>query len=244
MGTDSSENTREGKQIVVIRNGPYALEGNIPLVRKTQIVSEFGEPLAWKKDGSLAVTEGKYYLCRCGGSGNKPFCDGTHRRAGFDGAEMADVDSTCVRQSVLPHATHITVKKDSSLCMGSGFCGMRDVNMAQLVASTADTSMRALVMAIVERCPSGALTYSLEPGGADIEPDLPEQVALTTEITSGGPIEGPLWVTGGIPVQRSDGQPMEIRNRVTLCNCGHSCNKPLCDGTHRQVAERQLRAGK
>ena len=102
----------------------------------------------------------------------------------------------------------------------------------------------ALVMAMVERCPSGALTYSLEPGGADIEPDLPEQVALTTEIISTGPIEGPLWVTGGIPVRRSDGQPLEIRNRVTLCNCGRSCNKPLCDGTHREMAERQQRAGK
>jgi CDGSH-type Zn-finger protein len=244
MGTDSSENTREGKQIVVIRNGPYALEGNIPLVRKTQIVSDLGEPLAWKKEASLAGAEGKYYLCRCGGSATKPFCDGTHRKAGFDGTEMADIASTRARQSIFPHATCITVRKDSSLCMGSGFCGLHDVDMAQLVASTDDTSMRALVMAIVEHCPSGALTYSLEPGGADIEPDLPEQVALTTEITSGGPIEGPLWVTGGIPVQRSDGQPMEIRHRVTLCNCGNSCSKPLCDGTHRQTAERQLRAGK
>jgi len=60
---------------------------------------------------------------------------------------------------------------------------------------------------------------------------------VTTEITSDGPIAGPLWVTGGIPVLRSDGQPFEIRNRVTLCNCGHSGSKPLCDGTHRHLAE-------
>ena len=35
----------------------------------------------------------------------------------------------------------------------------------------------------------------------------------------------------------ADGQPFETRNRVTLCNCGSSSQKPLCDGTHREMAE-------
>jgi hypothetical protein len=93
-------------------------------------------------------------------------------------------------------------------------------------------------MAMIERCPSGSLTYSIQPGDPDIEPDLPEQVAVTVEITSEGPIEGPLWVTGGIPIQRADGQPMEVCNRVTLCSCGESGNKPLCDGSHRFLHKR------
>ncbi len=88
-------------------------------------------------------------------------------------------------------------------------------------------------MRMIEHCPSGSLTYSIKAGEADIEPDLPEQVAVTTEITSDGPIDGPLWVTGNIPVERSDGEPLETRNRVTLCSCGCSGNKPLCDGSHR-----------
>ena len=70
-------------------------------------------------------------------------------------------------------------------------------------------------------------------GEQDVEPDLPAQVAITTDITSEGPIEGALWVTGNIPIERADGQPLETRNRVTLCTCGRSKNMPLCDGKHR-----------
>ncbi len=93
-------------------------------------------------------------------------------------------------------------------------------------------------MAMIERCPSGSLTYAIEPGEPDVEPDLPQQIAVTTEITSDGPIEGPLWVTGKVPIERADGLPLETRNRVTLCSCGRSKNKPLCDGAHRTETKR------
>ena len=52
-------------------------------------------------------------------------------------------------------------------------------------------------------------------------------------------IAGALWVTGGVPITRADGQPFETRNRVTLCRCGQSSNKPLCDGTHRVIEFRE-----
>ena len=34
-------------------------------------------------DGNTIDAPNPVYLCRCGGSGNKPFCDGTHNRNGF-----------------------------------------------------------------------------------------------------------------------------------------------------------------
>ncbi len=228
------------KKIVIRKNGPYRVLGNIPLVRKTQVVSEYGEPLTWKKEGTLE-TPPEYLLCRCGQSSERPFCDGTHRKVGFDGTETADTGANLDRQVAFRGGTRLVVKKDASLCMDSGFCGMRNANMAQLVTGTQDTQVRSLVMAMVERCPSGALTYHIEAGDADIEPDLPAQIADTTEITSDGPIAGPLWVTGGILIERSDGQPFEMRNRVTLCNCGLSGCKPLCDGAHRREAQRLAR---
>jgi CDGSH-type Zn-finger protein len=226
--------TPNKKRIAILPDGPYEVEGNIPLVHKTQIVSEYGEPLTWQKNETLQTPEGSYSLCRCGKSGNKPFCDWTHQIKGFDGTETADTGSTVDRQETLPGGSGIVVKSDISLCMNSGFCGTRFESINQLVPESANTQIRAQIMRMIEHCPSGSLTYSIDSGGVDVEPDLPEQVAITTEITSSGPIDGPLWVTGNIPVERADGQFVETRNRVTLCSCGLSQNKPFCDGNHRE----------
>ncbi|MBU1877355.1 MAG: CDGSH iron-sulfur domain-containing protein, partial [Chloroflexi bacterium] len=170
-----------------------------------------------------------------GRSSKKPFCDGAHARVDFDGTESADIGVTVERQVVHAGGTKIVVKRDYPLCMNAGFCANRITDVEKMVPDTADTQVRAQVIAMIERCPSGSYTYAIEAGEADIEPDLPRQVAVTTELTSDGPIVGPLWVTGNIPIERADGQPFETRNRVTLCRCGSSEAKPLCDGTHRAM---------
>lgn len=50
-------------------NGPYYIKGTF------KIVTEGGREIAF--DGNEA------WLCRCGQSANKPFCDGSHKKAGF-----------------------------------------------------------------------------------------------------------------------------------------------------------------
>ncbi len=231
----------DGPRIVIEKDGPYRVMGDVALVRKRQVVSEYGEPLTWKKEGALATEAGEYRLCRCGQSRSMPFCDDSHYEMGFDGTETADTGATAERQRIFRGGTRLVVKKDPTLCVESGFCGMARAGLEQYVAASEDTQARSLAIAMVERCPSGALTYRIEAGEPDIEPDLPQQIADTTEITSGGPIAGPLWVMGEVPIERSDGQPFETRNRVTLCNCGASSIKPLCDGTHRREAKRLAR---
>ena len=96
-----------------------------------------------------------------------------------------------------------------------------------MLADSEDSQVRAQIMSMIEKCPSGTLTYTLEPGGDIIEPDLPREISVIPD--------GPMWVSGGITVERGDGKPLETRNRVTLCRCGHSSIKPLCDGTHKEV---------
>jgi CDGSH iron-sulfur domain-containing protein 3 len=50
-------------------NGPYHVKGNF------DIVTEGGRKIAAEGDET--------WLCRCGQSANKPFCDGSHKRVGF-----------------------------------------------------------------------------------------------------------------------------------------------------------------
>jgi CDGSH-type Zn-finger protein len=238
MAESHKRKHRNAKRIVVSPDGPYVVHGGTPLVHKTQIVSEHGEPLTWQT-GEVLETPETYDLCRCGHSRFKPFCDVAHALIDFDGSETADTRVTAERQVLYPGGKGIVVRRDLPLCMESGFCGNRLTNVEEMVPHTEDTQVRAQVMAMIERCPSGSYTYALEEGEDDIEPDLPEQIAIITEITSEGPIAGPLWVTGNVPIERADGQPLETRNRVTLCRCGLSKSKPLCDGMHRFEAARE-----
>ena len=217
--------TTEPQKITVRPDGPYIVRGGIPLLRKSQVMSEYGEPLAWQKEYDLS-TEDVYRLCRCGQSSNKPFCDRTHTKIDFDGTEAADIGPISARWKTFS-SPKIFIEDDHSICVHSGFCGNRITNIWKMRSESNDSQVRAQIIAMIERCPSGTLAYTLEPGGEVIEPDLPKEVIVIPD--------GPLWITGGIPVQRSDWQPLETRNRVTLCRCGASKIKPLCDGTHKKI---------
>ena len=215
----------ELQNITVRPRGPYLVRGGIPLVRKSEIMSEHGEPLAWKKEDDLNAGD-TYRLCRCGKSKTKPFCDGSHTVAGFDGSENADAGLIADREKTFT-GQKIIVKDDHSLCVHSGFCGNRITNIWKMLKDTDDSLARGQIMAMIENCPSGTLTFALEADGEIVEPDLPKEIAVIPD--------GPLWVSGGIPVERRDGQFVETRNRVTLCRCGESKNKPFCDGTHKEI---------
>lgn len=92
----------------------------------------------------------------------------------------------------------------------------------------AAASIAAEVMAMVERCLSGALSYRLA-AVTDVEPLLSQAITVIDD--------WPLWVTGGIPASAGSGQ-LEARNRVTLCRCGQSDRKPRCHGSDTEAGFR------
>ena len=49
------------------------------------------------------------------------------------------------------------------------------------------------------------------------------------------PSRGPIWLRGGISLTSADGYQYEVRNRMTVCRCGASRNKPFCDGSHASI---------
>jgi CDGSH-type Zn-finger protein len=222
------------QRIVVVADGPYLVYGEVPLARKRRVVSENGKALTWEKREVLE-TEETYALCRCGRSETKPFCDGTHAELGFDGTETAESGATAERQRILG-GTGIIVRRDHSLCMHAGFCEGRTRGIAEMIDDTDDSDVRSQVVAMIERCPSGSYVYGLEDSGDEIEPDLPVGIAVVEDPDS---LASCLWVTGGIPIERADGEPLETRNRLTLCRCGQSGIKPLCDGTHKEIGFRE-----
>lgn len=64
-------------KVLLIENGPYKVTGGISIVDDSS-----GEPVPGAERDPV-------FLCRCGGSTNKPFCDGTHSKIGFEGAIAA-----------------------------------------------------------------------------------------------------------------------------------------------------------
>ncbi|MBK1866373.1 CDGSH iron-sulfur domain-containing protein [Aestuariivirga sp. YIM B02566] len=85
----------------------------------------------------------------------------------------------------------------------------------------------------VGNCPAGRLVAWDKKTGKPVEPDLPVSIGLVEDPEQR--CSGPLWLRGGIEVVAADGGKYELRNRVTLCRCGESKNKPFCDGSHAAI---------
>ena len=222
----------EAPSVVKIRiaaNGPYIVRGVPALSGRQPMESTHGEPLAWEPtEGAANAPENpdRYALCRGGHSSTKPFCDGTHANVGFDGTLTADRAASATRREVL-EGEGITLTDDTTLCADSGFCGTRLTNVWDMAGRTGDPEVRDALERMAKFCPSGRLEVS-KSGGEPIELEFTPSIAPVPN--------GPLWVRGGIAVEATDGFVYEIRNRVTLCRCGESQNKPFCDGAHKSAA--------
>lgn len=216
-------------KVVIIRDGPYMASPEIPLNQVSIQADSDGMPERWVPGRQYAnpTPEQPYYLCRCGRSRDKPFCDGTHSDFGFCGQEKVDrpsYEEGAMRQA----GENVTLLDNESLCVGARFCD-RGETIWRLVDEASDPEKLAQAMAEAGNCPGGRLVL-LDAAGTPIEPDLAREISVLEDPTFG--CRGPLRVKGGIRVENADGQVYETRNRVALCRCGESKNQPFCDATH------------
>jgi CDGSH-type Zn-finger protein len=230
----SAEQTRK---IVVTPNGPYIVSGGVPISVQVIGTNEAGGSWEWEQGATLEANA-TYALCRCGQSGNAPFCDGTHTRVGFDGTETASRASFEAQKTVQDGAT-MTLEDARPFCAVARFCDNFGTAW-ELIAQTSDLSARDLLIHEVTRCPSGRLVVRDKATGQAIEPILEPSVGIVEDPAEN--CSGPLWVRGGIAIQSQNGESYEVRNRMTLCRCGQSKNKPFCDGTHVEVGYKDGRA--
>lgn len=217
--------------IEIREKGPYAVHGDIPLVRKKRVTTEQGEALTWATIETLP-TDAEYVLCRCGRSATKPFCDGTHDRIDFDDAGPEEFAPLAETQEILEN-DGIRVKVDNSYCIHAKYCFNKTSGIRALMDQPSDTHAKIQIMAMVDRCPSGTFVYEVPVDGEmrETEVDLPTEIAAIAK-DANSKTAGPLWVSGNVPIMQPDGTILETRNRVTLCRCGQSRNKPFCDGSH------------
>ena len=184
-----------------------------------------GLPRLSNSKGAVLSTKEVTALCRCGGSKNKPYCDGTHRTNGFasaklDGRRADRVDSYAGKR--------ITIHDNRSVCAHSGRCtdGLPKTfryGVEPFIDPDADPVER--VIEAVNKCPSGALSYSIE---ADAAASIGDALASEPAIVV---TPGPYAVMGKFGIDESLNRGASPQ-RVTLCRCGGSKNKPFCDGTH------------
>jgi CDGSH-type Zn-finger protein len=228
MSTKKNNKTQPNKYLIIVsKNGPYLVSGGVPLSEKIIKYDSKWDTCEWQ-DGKTHPKQDQYALCRCGQSNNKPFCDGTHLKIKFEGTETASHASYC-DQAVVLEGPGLKMTDAKILCASARFCH-RGGGAWTLILTSDNPGDREMMIEEAADCPSGRLVIYDKKTGKPIEPTFEPSIALVEDPNI--KVSGPLWVRGGIPIKSSDGTLYETRNRVTLCRCGKSQNKPFCDSSH------------
>ena len=215
-------------KILPLPNGPYYLINDMQPKVVYNLQNFKGEP--------LSTTVG-IALCRCGASKNKPFCDGTHNVIGFSSAnrtldENYDTKKTAIKDKRRDYpGKEITVHDNRKICSHAAECVNNLSSVFKLGSRpwiNPDASKMNDIIDVVRRCPSGALSYSID--GVEYRDPEEQRNPIVTVLKN-----GPYHITGGIEligenIQFGEGASKE---HYTLCRCGASENKPFCDGAHK-----------
>ncbi len=219
-------------KIKVSKDGPYLIYGGIPIQKQVILADSDGTATEWQPSTKYPLQE-KCALCRCGQSKNKPFCDGTHMKVGFDGTETARKEEY-LNQPKLIDGPALKLDDIEELCASARFCH-RAGGIWNLVPASSDPEKKRIAIEETCDCPSGRLVVLDKKTRKKVEPNFAKSIGLIEDPAMG--VSGPIWVRGGVPVESADGKPYRVRNRVTLCRCGKSKNKPFCDSSHYPEAE-------
>ena len=196
--------------IVARKDGPY-------LVTSCQMLKEYA-------DGTVYDTAGTVALCRCGGSSNKPFCDGAHNKIGFTDEKAPDRVPD-KRETYVGAA--VTIHDNRGVCAHAARCteGLTSVFRLGTEPWIAPAGADAeAVIAQVTQCPSGALSYSGD-GVEHREREGDPMILIAPN--------GPYAIFGGADLRDVTWAEGASKEHFDLCRCGHSKNKPFCDGAHR-----------
>ncbi len=217
--------------IVVTEKGPLLVYGRPPLAEQFIMPDENNESWYFQEGRHFSTEAEPTALCRCGASRRKPYCDNSHTTAEWNPKLTASF-RPLIEESETIEGPTLRLIDNVKYCVFARFCHPHGDTWT-LTEHSADPESRKLAIREAAMCPGGRLT------AMDRETDRPYEFSFEAGL---GLIEDPaigasggLWVRGGIPLRREAGTAYEVRNRVVLCRCGQSVNKPYCDGTHAAI---------
>lgn len=212
------------QKIKVLKNGPYVVTNGIPIMEKI-IVNKNGKQEL--EEGRKLPQSDQYSLCRCGKSKNSPFCDGTHIEVEFDGTEtIANTKYTHRAELVEGEGVNLL---DDGRCAYGRFCHHEKGTAWELVEKSYDLECKEAAIEATVACPSGRLT-AVDKEGNLIENTYEPLIEVIQDPQKG--VNAGIYVKGNITIESADNVVYETRNRVALCRCGKSKNKPICDASH------------
>ena len=226
-------------RITVTEKGPLLVYGRPPLAIQSIVPDEEHESRDFREGRRFSTEAQPTALCRCGASGRKPYCDGSHLRAAWDPTLTAS-EEPLARDAERIEGGALALDDNAKYCVFARFCHP-DGDAWTLTERSEDPESRERAIREASLCPSARLTAREKGSGKPYEFRFEPSLGLIEDEAIGA--SGGLWIRGGIPLSREDGRTYEIRNRVVVCRCGQSANKPYCDGTHAAVKWRDgLRA--
>jgi CDGSH-type Zn-finger protein/ferredoxin len=178
-------------------------------------------PVLKSADGDDIPVAETNFLCRCGASQNKPFCDGAHVEAGYTDHNQCQNDSLQNYE-----APGITVHFNRSICSGAAECVR---NLPSVFKSSSEDWIHpgeapvADVIETIRKCPSGALTFTVE-GKTEVK----QEKDVSVRIVKNGPYE----IKGPVVFEAPKWSRNASKTNFALCRCGKSGNIPFCDYSH------------
>ena len=172
------------------------------------------------------ATKPKLALCRCGGSANKPFCDGTHAKNGFS----SDKQEGRVEDKLDTYRGRaVEIHDNRGTCAHAGYCTDGRPSVFKLNEEPwidPEGAEAEEIKETINHCPSGALSYSQGGVHKTVRPGEPKIFIAPN---------GPYVVSGGPELAGTERLKGASQEHWTMCRCGGSKNKPFCDGTHWHI---------
>jgi len=126
----------------------------------------------------------------------------------------------------------LTVSYAPDICIHAAECvkglpNVFDTSKKPWVNVNADNPDK--IREVIDKCPSRALKYEINEKQIKTEKIKMEKTKVTV-LT-----DGPLMVEGNVKVENKAGEVLRESEKMFLCRCGHSSNKPFCDGSHKKA---------